>query len=495
MNLNMSSHFQYFIEDLIYIPTARHNPMYIRPYSVNMDPIALDKIVNKLAENKTSKVTSNIVGEVSSRIIQPSAIGYNTAIDSSWLNERRYIFLLKVKNVDPMGQETISYIQGFTECDGITKSGHIDPNLAHTVNNVIDTIVTTINTPFGIERKERLLRIYDVLSSGIYDMLYTKRPLDMLNYFTVMSSTYRMDMGDQLNDSIRKYYDTSSILNKFNNKPLGSSVVNNVPSAYIGRILNTGIQITNENELMNSYVINQDFDVESKVPEPEFSDNQFIRHIQRLSGFNVTKNTFVFQNLMNYDPTIYNRFKVLNITKDYVDPTLSQTPEIGEYWHGQDPVTVKAYTLIESSVALALSTGFNKIFFTASNMTNPLGTAEIFITNFNSFINLDETEFNYLLELFKNRFISDVFLPETNGGTIPMHIEGYIDILGTTKILLSFAGYPQTWYTAPTFANSLFNPMLEPNDSTYRVNGDNIIRLIDTVVGNMKVTKIQPAYY
>lgn len=495
MNLNMSSHFQYFIEDLIYIPTARHNPMYIRPYSVNMDPLALDTITNKLIENKTSKISSNIIGEVSNRIIQPSAVGFNTAIDNSWLNDRRYIFLLKVKMIDPMGQETMSYIQGFTEYDGITRNGHIDPNLNHVVNNVIDTVVTTVNTPFGIERKERLLRIYDVLSSGIYDVLYTKRPLDMLNYFTVMSSNYKLDMGADVDDVLRNYYDTSSILNKFNNKPVGSSVVNNVPSAYIGRILNTGVQITNENELMNSYVINQDFDVESKAPEPEFSDNQFIRFIQKLSGFNSPKNNFAFQGLMNYDPTIYTRFKVFNITKDYVDPILNGTPEVGEYWHGQDPVTVKAYSLIESSVAMALSTGFNKIYFTATNMSNPLGTAEIFITNFKSFINLDEMEFNYLLELFKNKFIADVFLPETNGGTIPMQMEGYIDILGTTKILLSFAGYPETWYTAPTFANSLFNPMLEPNDMSHRTNADNVIRLIDTVVGNMKVSKFQPSYY
>ena len=133
---------------------------------------------------------------------------------------------------------------------------------------------------------------------------------------------------------------------------------------------------------------------------------------------------------------------------------------MGDYWHGQDPVTVKAYSLIENSVSLATKYGFNKIYFTASNMANPMGLAEVFITNFNSFINLEEQEFNYLLEIFKEKFVTEIFLNETNGGILPMHMEGYIDLMGTSKINLSFAGYPANWYTIPTFANSLFAPVI-----------------------------------
>jgi hypothetical protein len=119
-------------------------------------------------------------------------------------------------------------------------------------------------------------------------------------------------------------------------------------------------------------------------------------------------------------------------------------------------------------------------------MTNPTGIPEVFITNFNSFINLDEIEFNYLLEIFKERFISDIFLNETSLGVIPMHVEYYIDLLGTSKINLSFAGYPSNWYTIPTFANSNFAPVvtIDKNTldySTYQLNG-----IIESISSNFQ---------
>jgi len=443
------------IEDLTYIPMGNYTPMFNRPYTVNASKSAIDQISERMEDTKAGKITPNIVNGIAGEIIQPSAVGYMSMCNNDWVSTKKFIFLLKVRSLDPTGVEINSYIQGYTEFDGITASGHIDANMVHYINNVIETTTMTINTPLGVIRKEKLYRIYNVFFNGGFNELCLQRPSDVLENINLLN------MSQFINDPTLQTQNMGSYMNSVDTKALSSSVDNNITTEYLSKILTTGIHdVKNKDIFINSYEISNGMAPESRLPEPSIHDNRFLKFISRAAGFKIVREFFTFQVLMNVDPTIYNRFKVLNITKNYVDPTMMQTPEIGDYWHGQDPVTVKAYSLIENSVSLATKYGFNKIYFSASNMTNPMGIAEVFITNFNSFINLEEQEFNYLLEIFKEKFITEIFLNETNSGIIPMHLEGYIDLLGTSKINLTFAGYPSNWYTIPTFANSLFSPVI-----------------------------------
>lgn len=471
----------FIIEDLTYIPMGNYVPMFNRPYTVNATKDAIDTISERMHDTKSGKITPNIVNGVAAQVIQPSAVGYQTFINNDWISTKKYIFLLKVKSLDATGVEINSYIQGYTEYDGITNTGNIDGNLNHFINNVIETTEMTINTPLGIIRKEKLYKIYNIFFNGGFNEVYTQRPSDILENINLLN------MSNFIQDPNMTVNYMGNYMNSVDTKTISSSIDNNITTQYLSKILTTGVLNHKDKDIfINSYEIGNGVTPESQIPDPSVHDNRFLKYISRMAGYKIVREVFNFQTLMNIDPTIYNRFKVLNITKNYVDPTISNTPEVGDYWNGQDPVTVKAYSLIENSVSLATKYGFNKIFFTASNMTNPTGIAEVFITNFNSFINLEEMEFNYLLELFKEKFITEIFLNETNSGILPMHLECYIDLLGTSKINLSFAGYPNNWYTIPTFANSNFAPVVTIDKnaidlSTYQLSG-----IIESINSNFK---------
>lgn len=474
------------IEDLIYIPMGAYLPVFNRPYTVNASKAAIDTIVDKLHDTKSGKITPNIVNGIANDIIAPSAVGYQTPIDSNWLSTKKFIFLLKVKVIDMTGVEITSYIQGYTDYDGITNTGNIDANMVHYINNVIETTTMVINTPLGILRKEKLYKIYNVFFNNGVNELFTQRPTDVLENIGLMN--YTAMLGDTNNVSS---YLTSAYINSFDKKSVSSSVDNNITTSYLSNILTAGILDHKNKEIhVNSYEISEASPMETRLPEPSINDNRFLKYLSRVGGFNnYTSNAFNFNQLVNLDSTIFSRFKIFNITKNYVDPNLQATPEVGDYWHGQDPVTLKAYSLIENSVSLALKYGFNKLYFTASNMTNPTGFAEVFITNFNSFINLEEHDFNYLLEVFKSKFVSDIFLNESSSGVLPLHMEVFIDLLGTTKINLSYAGYPSNWYTIPTFANSLFSPILSIDKNTVDYTAfqlDNVISTLSTEFSNQK---------
>jgi len=474
----------FVIENLTYIPLGNHTAVFNHPYVVNPTYEAIQGVAESIYSSKSGKVNSHHLNKHISGIIEHSGMGYASPVDNNWLGTKRYIFLLKVKTVDYTGTEINSYIQGYTNYDGITNTGHIDNSLEHHINNVIETYSMSINTPMGVIRKEKLMKIYNVFSPTDNYEYYTQRPsdvLDCINTIDAMSALGVQGAGYTTTNC-------SNTVSPFNNSILGSNVDNAIPVDYLSKILNIGIMSNKEKEiLINSYdgSAGESNLVGSKLPEPDINDNRFIKYINYVAGFKFPRRSFSFSQLMNVDNTIYNRFTVINLTKDYVNPLMNGTPEVGDYWHGQDPVTLAAYSLIESSVSMATKYGFNKLFFTASNMTNPLGTPDIFITNFNSFINLDDTDFSYLLEIFKERFITDIFLSETNCGRAPLHTEIYVDLLGTSKIFLQYKGYPGNWYTIPTPANSLFSSVITVNNNAFNNNVTYLNNLISELSSNI----------
>ena len=475
---NVMTNDTFVIESLIYIPVGNHHPMFNRPYIVNATDSAINTIVDRMQETQSAKVTPTILGNATSGIIQCTAVPYGTPVDSNWISTRRFAFLLKVKSVDPVGNTINSYIHGFTNYDGINQStGSADPQLTHHINNVIETCSFEFHTPMGIIRKEKLLKIYNVFSGNLTGESYSQRPTDVLENINVLNVLHVM--GD---NQIVSGFNLSNQMNQFNNNLIGSTVDNDITSEYLSKILTTGLLHNKSKEIhLGSYEVTEQNSIETKLPEPSVNDNRFIRYLSLQAGFKTVRETFTLGNLMAIDNTIYNRFEVFNITKNFTDPNLSATPEVGDYWSGRDPVTVKAYSLIENSVSLAIKYGFSKLFFIASNTSNPLGNVDIVITNYASKINLDAGDFNFLLEFFKQKFLTDIFLPESSSGVTPLHMEVYVDILGTSKIFLSYSGYPANWYTIPTIANSLFSPVVTVDKSTLDYTTEQLNNVISAI--------------
>lgn len=467
------------LEELYYIPMGEQNPVYSRPFMVSDTGSAVDDIAYRMAQSGSGKVTANIIGDVVGNLIQPSVVPTATVVDQSWVTTPRYVFLLKVKSVDAVGTQIYSYIQGYTEYSGINEAtGSIDLELRHFINHIIETTVLDFQSPtLGYVRKEKLYRIYNVFSSQEHD-LYTQRPTDVLEQIKVSNALAFMDGagGSISGETIGNH------VNPFNRAVLGSCVDNNITSDYICKILNAGVQEhKNRSIYLNSYEIESETGVGAITLEPNISDNRFVKYLSRLAGFKTDSNIFNFNQLMAIDSTIYTRFNLLKISKNYMDPLALATPDNGDWWTGQDPVTLKAYSLIESSVALATKYGFSKLFFTVSNMASPTAGVQIVITKFSSFIALDNQDYQYLLEIFKNKYISDIFLAETMGGTIPLHADVYVDLAGTSKINLSYGGFPENWYTIPTSANSLFSPVITADQNTLDAVSNRFSSLIEEI--------------
>lgn len=451
----------FVIESLFYFPLGASMPMYTRPFVVASTGQAIETIVDRVNASKAGSVGTDIVSSVMSDLLQPSAVGEACAVDNSWVSTRRYVFFMKVRAVDAVGAEINSYIQGHTNYDGINEpTGSVDYQMVHHINNVIETTSMTISTPLGVLRKEKLTAVYNVFSSCSHEY-YTQRPTDVIENISLSEAT--AFLNDNAGNDFSSF-NVGNTINTFNNNVVTSSIGNNVGTDFLCRVINGGVQKQKEVSIfLNSYQIADTGNSSVHLLEPSVNDNRFVKYLSRIGGYMQVMDNFTFSQLATVDPSITDRFILLKPTRNTINPLLLNTPEVGEYWHGQDPVTLKAYSLIESSVSLAMKYGFQKLFFIASNMMDPTSTPIVTITNFDSMISLDERDMAHLLEIFKSKFVTEVFISESAAGTLPLTVQMYVDLLGTSKIFVEYAGFPGNWYTIPTSANSLFSPVTTTN--------------------------------
>lgn len=447
---------RFILQDLWYIPMGEHVPVYNRPYIVNSDIDAINTVVDRKMSKGSAVVDGSILGDLTTRFITPSAQAEVGMIDQNWVTEPKFVFVLKVLATNAIGIETVSYIQGYTNYNGISNTGNADPHLVHHINTIIETNILIMDTPMGTIRKEKLAAIYNVFGHNGQEY-FTQRPTDIMANMDMVSLTDTF-----IDSNVHVQAQTAgNMINPFNDNVVSSAVGNQIPTEYLSTIMNASMHnMTSKDILLNSYEQTDDSVKGQRIIEPSVSDNRFVKYLSALSGRMLISEQFEFQQLMSIDNTIHDRFTLIQLNKSYQDPNMLNTPIVGEYWHGNDPVTVKAYSLIESSVALATKSGFNKLYFTATNMANPTGGIDIVITNFQSFTSLEDRDIAYLLEYFKNKLQLDILVPETNGGTLPIYMEMYVDLIGTSKVNLEFAGFPATWYTIPTSASSLYSPIL-----------------------------------
>lgn len=468
----------FILEELIYIPMGQYTPVPVRPYQFNLTPEAADTISDRMAVNRTNRVASTLLNGVASQVVTPSAVGFESAVNNGFVNQPKFMFLLKVHHIDHMGLEKLSYIFGYTDYDGLSYAGSLDPQMGHYINNIVETVVSNIQTPLGVARVEKLHNIYAThhhANNSDNGTIYTQRPVDL--YQSMNAGELSQFMGGDIT-----FNNATSMITPFSQNVVSSGVGNNITTEYLSSLLTNGLDALKDSSLhVNSYEIHSNNPTERFFVEPSISENVFVRYMSRLSGHRYVTPTFQMATLMQIDNTIESRANVIKLTKDLVPAHLQNTPEVGEYWHGQDIVTTKAYSLLENSVALATKYGFPEISFICTNRMDASGQTHLAFTHFRSFMSLQDPEYEQLLEIFKFKFINEIFLNESNCGQIPIYMEVHVDLYRTTKILLEFMHFQPTWFTIPTFANSHFSPVLTNNQNTLDASAYQLRSALDVI--------------
>lgn len=472
------------VDELIYIKMGEFKPMYVRPYTATVQQSALETLANKMLSGGKPLATSSSLSGLTSGLISPSTVPILT-LDAEWVGEQRYLFWLKATVEDNFNIVHKYYIQGYTDHAGVTATGVGNARMEHTINTVIETIVLSNATPFGVVEQEKLDRIYNVTHGNHWGTeIYLQRPSDIYN--NLHTNEYTQDLGKYgsfesiSTENTSLTVRTSDVVNKTSN------VTNNIPVMFLQDVINAGINSSNELNFMSGNATEQSLATNAinRFNDPDIKNNQFLRILGHVNGSR-RYGVFSLGELIRLDPSIDHRFKLFDITKQFADVTTASTPNVGENWDGQDGTTLSAYSIIEASVGLSTKYGFSKLHFTCSNAFDATGTPYVVISYYKSLINLDDMQYSQLLELFKAAFISNVFMDQTNNNATNLTVHMYVDLFGTSKLSIVDSYGRDTWFTIPTFANSSFSPILTIDKGNLDHMGNQVNGIVDWLGSNL----------
>lgn len=129
---------------LVYVPPM--HDQYHRPYEADVRGQGFDLIMD--ATNGGLNLTPAAFSMAASGILMPSSIPVQQVNIDNGFDTGRYAFFLEITTSTPYGTER-EIIKGYTNYDGVSFSGHIDPNMIFHVNERVVLSVAQVTNASG----------------------------------------------------------------------------------------------------------------------------------------------------------------------------------------------------------------------------------------------------------------------------------------------------------------------------------------------------------
>jgi hypothetical protein len=463
---DMSNH-NVVIEKLLLIPTVKdyHDP-YIRNIELHSTHAGVEAIRKTLEHSSkftsSGKLTDNLVAANAPGISQLSNTPtHKVNIANGW-KERRFRFMIKAVETIANGISRETILQGYTDYADSSFSGHIDDNTTLYVNNILSAM--RHKQPNGMPDIVRIESFDNVIVDNTYDFRQNinnshrvVRPTDVFENISNNETKERLFADSIIN--------TTSVLNT---ETVLSSKKNNSPLTHFNRTMNGLIDAANNSDL--SY--GEDMmvmDAATNVKERNISDITIMRLFQRETGdiFGNTIKLGQFSNLFPYVAGNAQIFQVISSgeLKNYMGINNLDIHD-GEFLNNTDVHSRLAAT-IEKSLSGEMANNFlSKIRIVASNIT---GETVVGIMDDKSYIDgLDTTPFKNKMEAY----ITTVLMPEISNSNLNIiSFDVSIDVYLDTVVSLSVNNEQAIPYVSPSFADSLYAPVVTTVDHNNNLTG------------------------
>jgi len=439
---------------ILTVSRSEYNDVYKRSYTLNANRPTLNRLESLFNNvNVGSNVTvsdpniANFVPEIINLQSNPTGV---VQIANGW-NTQRLRFILEVES--PLaGMNMVSYIQGYSEYHDPSLTGLVDPNMKFYINSITNVVrhvdptsgrlITTprstynvISDMFGIDKYQAVNEQQDSLI----------RPRDITEGMSVL------DMyGDGVNTIV-------NMAGMKDNNAKTSSRVHNDPLKYFTSTVNAFI----ESKSLSGFSSDQTDilrNAGSILLEENIMSIPFIYKLHLLSG-SFSPTWFTLGMLKQLNPNIenenkihlinrntyatYNKFSTM-LDSDVTAATLQPTIEVMK-------ATIIAHSInsiINECLLTELSVSFS----------NTTGEYVVFVSDVKSLIDgIDITS-------YANRAIArirNILLPKVTDGNLTL-VEANVttDMLGDTSIGISVNMAPPIVFRFPTFADSLYSPVV-----------------------------------
>lgn len=441
--------------------------MVQRPYTMSVDMASMSGVIDRAASayaRGSSLEPASLAGSVSS-FLRPSTAAQGQAyIEGGWHSDR-LVFVIWTE-VDYGNGAVHNYItQGYTSrCDysevlDSSAEGGYRVDFPHDMSFVgnSNSSVSRIaySTTEGIKESQTLSGATHLLSSPT-SSIFDANQLYGLTPAYVFSGLMAANMSDETNTG---YYETPTIngVAALNPNMAQNSYRTNVnPVNYVTTTLKSYINAKSNATVsyMGSSVLESAI---AATREPQVLANPFFAWLRNSSELLVTPKEFSWNDIKALDPNVNKKIVLIK------RKTAAPMPRYGDTggWLGQDNTTVVATTLVNAIPALALRNMLASIHFSITNDTidrsftaNPLSNPP-----FTSFVDNDLNGIQNV-NAFLFQLETDLLREITRNGVDVIRLKFFCDINGVTSLKLSINNEQERDFTAATYADSTFIPVI-----------------------------------
>lgn len=477
------------IVNLLLMETGTYNEQYLRPLVTDIDQRAIDTITERVINNPNHNITPGTMTDLASSFLSPMVTPESTVkIPNSW-NNRRLRFSMKIMFDLMGGQSTeFQYIYGYTDFAGANVNTlSIAPEMVFFVNSVLRTKMVRHHTPMGVQEIEQIMGADQVLSvanmantgfyePNSYEML---RPFDT---FTIMDRSI-LNAADM---------STADTRNRMTTEAKMSRRSNNMPAAYVGKVMNSYLGVMQESSLMlgqsDQHYIGAAKDL---AREFDVGDDPFISAMAQIRSMGYT-NTFRYVDLQRLDSNVGNVLDYIvrgNAQAQY-DPRPTHETGMTAGWGGTDPVTMAAVKLGQFVPSLMMELFITKLVFKATNATPGMQVMST-IVDAGSMSNANMRR-NY--DTFLRRLEREGLVDVSGNGLFTYDIEVHADLLGDTWIRISLDGCPYVDYASPSFCDSLTTSMITSSPNVAGQLATDLNNLVNQVSDNLSASDASAFY-
>jgi len=461
------------VNKLYLVVTRRegYKDSYTRSYNLNASHQTLNELENVLS---TSGIGAN--GTISDALIaktlpnimtisaQPLGI---TQIANGW-GTQRLRFIMEVES-NVSGMNMVNYIQGYSEYHDPSVSGHIDPKMKFFINSIA-TVIRMIDPISGMmivkphsnfnvitdhfsgtqyqevtDTNLKLIRPTDVMSNISNIQTFGGEVGNIHNYTDNVAGN--VSVSDRANHNPIKHF-TKTVNSYINSKNMGGNTSHDPAD-----IMNTASNNVSETNILMVPFIGALHNI-TGMPSP----STFDMDIMSMLDPGIAEKTIMIDNANDVTPSVTTMLDT-NITEDLYKPNIE---------------SVISSTIAHSVSGMLIDNLLSEIDFSTSNLGGENITA---VSNARSFIEgIDIT--SYVNKVITN--LNYILMPEVSqNGLIGIEIFVHSDVLGETTVSISVNAQPHVVYRYPTFADSLYSPVIS-DEANKVMFSDDMGQVLDT---------------
>ena len=452
--------------------------MYLRPYTAVCDQNDIDIIGNRVQQAGGSKITSDIVTGVASRVIRPDANPHSLIhIPSGW-NEQRVSFIMEVHVEMPTQTTSIYYFQGYTNYCGLGTTNTIDPQMLFIINSFMQVSRVPRLIDGQVQHIDTVIKSAQVINGKIMNQSvhggYRMAPCNLFHgsQSSGINAAYKHYKNEAIDDT-RVHLGLESY---------GSDRTNNIASGYLAKILEAQSRVSQTMGIGNGFHDVADMQY-GFAYEPPVNENPFIAAISRLEHQMCTTE-FTMNTLVKIDPTVNSRTNLISL-----GAAQAQLHSAGQTsnWTATDRETQIATVLGNAIPSLMMSLMIGAIHFRCTN--DSAGSEfQYQIIDGRTLSNLDlRQNFNIMMSRLEREVMFDV----TFGNNVRYTLDVSAHLFAETRIKLSL-DYGGTYeYTIPSFCDSVTSPVIADNAETFH----GIVNTVDLLANaiSLAVAEARPS--